>query len=111
MMAQEPWCKLPQDFSKLTDWQIVNIYYKPALERQKAFRNQSGHGSYEPTLRHGSLPREELPHPDIESPLFKDWFIRTTCTYWGMDRAKQEFDLQMKEYREAPPDVWWRVKK
>ena len=33
MLAQEPWCYTPEQIGKLTDWQIENLYAKPAAER------------------------------------------------------------------------------
>lgn len=35
MLCQEPWCYLPEQIARLTDWQIENLYAKPAIERAK----------------------------------------------------------------------------
>lgn len=93
----------------LTDWQIVELYYKPAVERSRQFKQVRPGGTFEPSSP--VLPRNEMPHPPLDSPLLKDWFVRTTSPFWGFDRACKEFDIQMKEYKESPPDVWWKALK
>lgn len=101
---------MPRDFAELTDFQIIEVYYKPAVERAKQFRQgQPQNAESEPAF--GPMPKEDMPHPEIDSPLFKDWFVRTTASMWGMERALAEYEMQMKEYREAPADVWWRTQK
>lgn len=37
MLSQEPWCLTPAEWAKLTDWQIAELYRKPAEERAREF--------------------------------------------------------------------------
>ncbi len=37
-LAQEPWCFHPNQIARLTDWQIINVYLKPAAKRAEAMR-------------------------------------------------------------------------
>jgi hypothetical protein len=39
-LAQEPWCFDPETISNLTDWQIVNVYLRPAMKRAEAMRKE-----------------------------------------------------------------------
>jgi hypothetical protein len=39
-MAQEPWCFDPETIAKLTDWQVMYLYLKPANERAEEMRKQ-----------------------------------------------------------------------
>lgn len=34
-LCQEPWCFHPDQIARLTDWQIVHLYFEPAIERSK----------------------------------------------------------------------------
>jgi hypothetical protein len=40
MMSQEPWCKMPHDWAKLTDWQIEHLYLNPAIERNERLKRE-----------------------------------------------------------------------
>jgi hypothetical protein len=112
---------MPRDLAELTDWQILFMYLSPRAKQleqlRKEFANQSSVGreyqtSYNPVqLSRQDLPRQEMPHPDVDAPDFRDWFIRTTAGYMGLDQAKREFDVQMNEFKNAPKDAWWRVQK
>ena len=39
-LAQEPWCYTPEQIARLTDWQVLNVYLKPAIERAEEMRKQ-----------------------------------------------------------------------
>lgn len=45
MLAQEPWCYTPEQIARLTDWQIENLYAKPAHERAEQMRRESASSS------------------------------------------------------------------
>ncbi len=32
-LAQEPWCFHPSQIAELTDWQVMELYIKPAVKR------------------------------------------------------------------------------
>jgi hypothetical protein len=44
MLAQEPWCFTPEQIGKLTDWQIENLYAKPAMKRAEEMRKEMPDG-------------------------------------------------------------------
>ncbi len=51
-LAQEPWCYHPDQIARLTDWQIVNVYLKPAASRaaemrKEMKRNEAGGSPYQ----------------------------------------------------------------
>lgn len=37
-MAQEPWCFHPEQIATLTDWQVMHLYLKPAMDRAEQMR-------------------------------------------------------------------------
>jgi hypothetical protein len=39
-LAQEPWCFAPETIANLTDWQIVNVYLRPAMKRSEEMRKE-----------------------------------------------------------------------
>lgn len=43
-MAGEPWCLTPGAIGKLTDWQIWELYVKPAVDRQREAKRGTGSG-------------------------------------------------------------------
>lgn len=38
-MGGEPWCFTPAEIGSLTDWQIWELYVRPAVRRQEATRD------------------------------------------------------------------------
>lgn len=40
MLTQEPWCFTPEEIARLTDWQIEELYYKPAKARQEQMEKE-----------------------------------------------------------------------
>lgn len=55
MVAGEPWCFPPDVIAGMTDWQIEDLYLKPAVERVK--RVQGGRdGTPEPTPEADAMP-------------------------------------------------------
>lgn len=126
MMAQEPWCKLPKDWADLTDWQLLNLYYLPALKRQQQSQisqypglpqspdspqRMPGPDLYEgePHVPVSVAPAREMTHPPVDSPDFKPWFIRTTKDWYGSAAAAEAaYEEQLNEFKYAPVDAWWR---
>lgn len=39
-LCQEPWCFTPAEIARLTDWQILELYLKPASERAREFEEK-----------------------------------------------------------------------
>ena len=42
MLCQEPWGFTPEQVERLTDWQIENLYAKPAVERAERMARDVG---------------------------------------------------------------------
>lgn len=40
MLTQEPWCFTLEEIARLTDWQIEELYYKPAKARQEQMEGE-----------------------------------------------------------------------
>lgn len=71
-LAQEPWCFHPDQIARLTDWQVVNLYLKPAAKRADAMRREmkrSESPGYTPNsitsldspmIEHGEPTREQI---------------------------------------------------
>lgn len=118
MTSQEPWCFDPDKIARLTDWQIENLYYKPALEREKEFKKNSPQvGERASPTSHAPQvddePPKQMAHPKIGTPAFRYWYIAKMGPYVGGPKAAAAlFDEQMKQYKDLPPDKWWNnVKK
>jgi hypothetical protein len=110
-LAQEPWCFHPEQIASLTDWQIENLYAKPALERSKKWQEEreqipsgerlrseaNGDGVHVGTFPDGtkryrvpnSEPDQSGPPSDPNSPEMREWVIRQFMTM-GMKRATAE---------------------
>ena len=118
MLCQEPWCFRIKDVADLTDWQILNLYYLPAIERAEKVRGQqpSIPGPSQPTSQRESGVHFDtetgigsgIAAPDPASPEFKGWYVRTMTPWMGREAAEREFEAQKREYETAPADAWWR---
>ncbi len=100
MFAQEPWTYKPWEIGRLTDWQIVNLYAKPAAERSEAMRKDmpGGGGSSSPSPRPS---RNEIPHePGTEA--HRNMIVAGMMAGpFAYSRAKAEaaYDKQLADYK------------
>jgi hypothetical protein len=79
LLAQEPWCFHPADVAGLTDWQIENLYARPAAGRIR--RLEAPPAETQPTP---GPPATDLPSPG--APEFREWVI-SQFVLMGMTRA------------------------
>jgi hypothetical protein len=104
MMCQEPWCFTPAQVAELTDWQIEHLYYRPAIERAQKLESdiaKTNPNAVTPVGRGDGLPTdEELKHPPIGTPAFKDFIVRKFQAF-GMsyDKAVKMYEAQAKQYK------------
>lgn len=117
MLVQEPWCFRVRDVAELTDWQILNLYYLPAIERAKQIEISHSVGPHaldSPQRERGANFDANLAigsgikAPDPASPGFKDWYLRVMSPWMGKAAAERQFEVQKHEYETAPADAWWR---
>lgn len=53
-MGGEPWRFTPDQIARVTDWQVLNVYVKPAVERAERMD------------RERPAPGNRMPVPDVE---------------------------------------------
>lgn len=86
-MAGEPWCFTPAQIAELTDWQIVELYVKPAEERaEEVRRERDGVGR-------GEFGRPILANPpDPPTPILPDRseYVAFCVSELGWTRAHAE---------------------
>ncbi len=104
MLAQEPWCYTPDQIGELTDWQILNLYAKPAAERAAEFDQSL-------PARGGSVPAGEPigkrrtfeNKPDFEPGTdgHRRQCIAAFMQVQGLslDRAKAQYERQLAQWR------------
>jgi hypothetical protein len=87
-MAGEPWCFSPAEVAPLTDYQIDEVYLKPAVKRAEAMERE----------RKGLPPAAE-PKPLAEPPP-REAMIRFAMSALGKTRAQAEadYDAQLAEW-------------
>lgn len=72
-MGGEPWCFDPEQIARLTDWQVMHLYLKPAMERTEQMRkdmekDRINTPGYQP--QPGEPGREvKMPLPSLEQIL------------------------------------------
>lgn len=88
-MAGEPWCFPPEVIAKLTDYQIDELYLRPAVKRAEAMERE----------RKG-LPPAADPKPLAEPPP-REAMIRFAASMFGKTRqqAEAEYDAQLAEWQ------------
>ena len=117
MLAQEPWCFHPNQIATLTDWQIEELYARPAIERNKKWDEEraafemnrpkqmadrenvdewpDGVKRYR-TMKNAAEPIPSNP-PEVGSPEFREWVIQQFMAF-GMSRknAEAQYEAQAK---------------
>ena len=81
MLTQEPWGFTPDQIGRLTDWQIENLYAKPAQKRAEEFakslpKDAGGGGQSSPAApaRHSeSVEESDLGEPGSKS--HRNWHL------------------------------------
>jgi len=58
ILGGEPWCFTPEQIGKLTDWQVWELYVKPAVRRQRDSRRKR-HGRRPPKDKYGGVPNRD----------------------------------------------------
>lgn len=76
---------LPWEWSRLTDYQIAELYFRPAAERSERMKREmpshhAGTAVYEPAA-------DESPAPEPGTPAFKAWCI-AKFTNFGLSHAE-----------------------
>jgi hypothetical protein len=87
-LCQEPWAMTPPEFAALTDWQIAELYFRPAAERSEQMKRDTpalnaphaGQSVYAP-------PPGEVPPPEPGTPAFKLWCINKFVSF-GLSHAE-----------------------
>lgn len=106
-LVQEPWCFHPAQVAELTDWQIVELYLKPASERADEF--QRNHPTPGPAPAGGksrpTRPAKGSSAPDYEpgTPGHRRQLVEMAFMgVMGMkrDAAEAEYDRQLAMYYE-----------
>lgn len=88
-LCQEPWCFTPDQVSRLTDWQMLELYFLPAVRRAKDLKDGSEKESAVATPAAApSGGGSEIPNREL--------FVATAMTL-RMDRATAEaqYDRQL----------------
>lgn len=88
-LAQEPWCYLPHQIACLTDWQVLELYLKPAAKRAEEMRREMQvNNPHSQTYTSMDTPVSSAPAglPDRET------FIAIQMDCFGNPREKAEAD-------------------
>lgn len=95
-LGGEPWCFSPDVIARLTDFQIWDVYVRPAVERSKKWKGGSGAGA-EP------VAREEVEGPPGEpgSAEHRRACVGAFMSVQGLnrERAEQQYDRQLAQWR------------
>lgn len=67
-LAGEPWCFDGDQIARLTDWQILNIYFLPAVRRAEEFRREHGPTPDAPVAGHGRRREPKPGEPGYRGP-------------------------------------------
>lgn len=103
MLTQEPWCYLPEKIGRLTDWQILELYAKPAAKRAEELKRDmelSQHGSRLDSVapeQNGSL--DEL---EPGSTGHRAWIISEFVNgpfKMSHEKAIQEYEKQLAAWK------------
>jgi hypothetical protein len=88
MLCQEPWCFTPEQIGRLTDWQILELYAKPASERAERMSSPTG----PKPLGTRREPDAEPGTPEHRAQVVGG-MVRTMG--WKPERAAAEYDRQL----------------
>jgi hypothetical protein len=105
MLSQEPWCYTPDQIGRLTDWQILNLYAKPAIERSKQYSTTPSPGAAAPAGRtrpHGEGAPSSGPPGEPGSPQHRSACIGAYMDVQGLsrERAVAQYEKQLDQWRE-----------
>lgn len=105
LMGGEPWCFAPEQIGKLTDWQIWELYVKPAVRRQRD-ATRKGRGRKPPKDRYGGVPsREEFIKGGLHFGLTAEHlgaeFDRWAATEEGQRLVAKRAEIEAREAAEA----------
>ena len=112
MLAQEPWCFLPEHIGKLTDWQIEHEYAKPAIARAEELRKdfpQSDHPTVPSSAPGGSASSpyasarvEESDLGEPGSPSHRNWHLSAYMNgplRYTPERAREMYERQLAQWK------------
>jgi hypothetical protein len=91
-MAGEPWCFSPAEVAPLTDYQIDEVYLKPAVKRAEAMERE----------RQG-LPPRPTPGADVpDAPPPRGQVVAFAMSTFGKTRAQAEaeYDAQLAAWEQ-----------
>lgn len=99
MLAQEPWGMTPSEIDELTDWQIENLYAKPAAERAEEIRKDMPERSSEPS-RPGAKSEQPMPEPGTPAHRFLMMSAFLNGPFpMSPEKAEREYERQMAQWR------------
>jgi hypothetical protein len=92
-LAQEPWCFHPDQIARLTDWQIMNVYLRPAVKRSEQMRKEMKQAERGHMAANSITSLDDMSEPTTDLPP-KDR-VMDIAAMLGVDRAKasQGYDL------------------
>lgn len=105
MLCQEPWCMTPEQFGKLTDWQIEYLYARPAVERAEEMRRDMPTKPGAPAPAGSPLPprRPTNSAPDFEPGTegHRRQCVAAFMQIQGLSKARAEaqYDRQLKQWQ------------
>lgn len=90
MLCQEPWCFTPDQIGRLTDWQIMELYGKPAAKRAERLGAPTA-----PKALGGR--RENAPDAEPGTPEHRAQIVAgmVQAMGWKPERAAAEYDRQL----------------
>ncbi len=92
VMAGEPWCFDPEQIRRLTDWQIEELYLKPAVRKSEAMeRDRKG-------LPPAAPPEEEAKPMATPPPRAAMVGVMTGMMGMSVKDANAEYDRQLAEW-------------
>jgi len=102
MLAQEPWCYTPAEIGRLTDWQIENLYVRPAAKRAEEFRRDlpTSQGLRPPRSTSGKVEVADLGDPG--SPAHRNWHLQAYVNgplRIPPDKAVALYEKQLAQWR------------
>lgn len=99
-LTQEPWCFTVEQIARLTDWQIVELYLKPANERSERMRADMPATPGKTVNAVGSR-REPSPDSEPGTEAHRRQIVAGMMGTMGMprQRAEAEYDRQLAEWQ------------
>jgi hypothetical protein len=117
MLTQEPWCFHPDQIATLTDWQIEELYARPAIKRNKKWDEEradfemnrpkpTADPEYSSEWPDGMNRYRTMNNPtehedgcqfEVGSPEFREWVISQFMAF-GLSRrnAEAQYEAQAK---------------